>query len=520
MNKRLVQVLRSGVAVVGLIGLCSCVVTPAGNVAEEKPKKARKKASASVQPVRVGKSYAWQGFPLPCNSPDDAQILIEKEAPREVRLNEEYTYELKVSNRSKYPVANVMITDTLPEGFRMLKVSPMPAQQGQELQWDLGTMSPQQVRRLRVTGKAVEPGRMSHSGGARLNFAYDITTVVDAVEPMLELKAEGSTDVVISDPIDVLLEVRNDGTAPAKGAKIECTLPKGLLTKEGKSKIDLPVGNLASGEALKFDLSLMASAVGTYETRFVATAVGGLTRTASVRTTVRKPKLRIDAQAPKMRFVGNMIRYEITLTNIGDADARETEIRQMLADGTSLAAADEGGQADGNAVVWKVGTLKPNETKKVSARVVGKRIMMARSTVSAKAKAANDVEAAMMTDIQGIAALLLEVGDINDPVPVGDTETYVIQTTNQGSLPATQITVSCVLEDSMEYVKASGASKCQPEGNVLKFEPLPALDPQGKAVWEVTIKALEAGDVRFRVSVESGQLERPVQESEATHFYR
>lgn len=507
------------VCVVGLLG-SGCVVTPGIMETEEAPSEARRSKKAGAAMADADRSYVWRGFPMPCRSPKDAQILLEKEAPREVRLNEEYVYELRVTNRSKYDVDSITITDTLPQNFKALKFNPMPAAKGSEVKWDLGTISPGQTKLIMVTGKAIAPGRILHTGSAHLSFNFELGPVVDAVEPMLDLRAEGAPDVVISDPIPITLEVRNEGSAPARNVKVDSTLPEGILTQQGKSTIEIAVGTLDPGRVFKVGLSLMATQVGSFKTPFVATADGGMRKTVIVSTSVRKPKLTVLAKAPGKRFVGNIIRYEITVTNVGDADARNVVIREVLAEGTQLASADEGGLAEGNMVLWNIGTLKPKESKKVTARVVAKRIMVARATVDVKADAADSVDAAMVTDILGIPAILLEVGDINDPVPLGETETYVVQVTNQGSLPATRIAVQCTLEDTMEFVKATGATKCRAEGDTLMFEPLPALDPQGRAVWEITVKAVGEGDVRFRISVNSDQLTRPVEESEATHFYQ
>ena len=56
-------------------------------------------------------------------------------------------------------------------------------------------------------------------------------------------------------------------------------------------------------------------------------------------------------------------------------------------------------------------------------------------------------------------------------------------------------------------------------GNTVTFQPLPSLAPKAKATWRVTVKALKAGDVRFTAVMNTDQLTRPVQETEATHLY-
>jgi uncharacterized repeat protein (TIGR01451 family) len=48
----------------------------------------------------------------------------------------------------------------------------------------------------------------------------------------------------------------------------------------------------------------------------------------------------------------------------------------------------------------------------------------------------------------------------------------------------------------------------------------PALDPKDKATWRVKIKAVNPGDIRLKVQMTSAMLKRPVEETEATHFYK
>jgi uncharacterized repeat protein (TIGR01451 family) len=80
------------------------------------------------------------------------------------------------------------------------------------------------------------------------------------------------------------------------------------------------------------------------------------------------------------------------------------------------------------------------------------------NVASVSATCAESVKASAKTDVMGIAAILLEVVDVSDPIEVGKNETYVITVTNQGSAPDTDIVVKCKLEEGMQYVTSSGAS--------------------------------------------------------------
>ena len=122
----------------------------------------------------------------------------------------------------------------------------------------------------------------------------------------------------------------------------------------------------------------------------------------------------------------------------------------------------------------------------------------------------------MVTDVEGIEALLVEVVDDNDPVPVGEFINYDVEVTNTGSLEATGISVVATLTPEMEFVESTGASKSRLEGNTVIFDVLPALAPSAKATWKVRVKAVGEGDLRFRLEVKSDQLQRPVSEEESS----
>ena len=108
---------------------------------------------------------------------------------------------------------------------------------------------------------------------------------------------------------------------------------------------------------------------------------------------------------------------------------------------------------------------------------------------------------------------------MEDPIELGEHETYVITTTNQGTTVGTNISVVCTLEDNVEYSSSSGPTTASVQGNTVTFMPLARLEAKASATWHVMVKAKKPGDVRFQVSINSDQLSRPVTETEATELY-
>ena len=95
----------------------------------------------------------------------------------------------------------------------------------------------------------------------------------------------------------------------------------------------------------------------------------------------------------------------------------------------------------------------------------------------------------------------------------------MITVTNQGSATATNIRIVCTLEDNVKYISSAGATSGTIEGSTIRFLPLGSLDPQEKAVWRIVVVAQTPGDVRFKAIMNSDELSRPVEETEATHLY-
>ena len=79
--------------------------------------------------------------------------------------------------------------------------------------------------------------------------------------------------------------------------------------------------------------------------------------------------------------------------------------------------------------------------------------------------------------------------------------------------------IRAYLEDSMQYVSVSGATRGSFADGVVTFDALPSLAPGAKAEWRVVVKAVEATDARFRVVMNTNELQRDVMETEATRFF-
>lgn len=455
--------------------------------------------------------------PLRTYSADNA-IRLDRLAPAEVPLNVPFDYTLKVTNVAQTPLHDVVVLEHLPKHFRLRSSDPEAETADGNLRWTVGWLDPKASREIRVSGVATTADNVKPR--ATVTFAAPpVCADIAVVEPKLTLTTTASREVLVCDPIELQFVVTNDGTGVAEGVQIVDRLPAGLWTTQDKTELVLNVGTLAPGQSRQLAGSLKAAATGEYVTKAVATANGGLKAEATTTTIVRQPVLAIAKTGPARRYIGRPATYEITVANEGDAPAANTIVEDTIPQGAQGVRTSPPGTVSGSKVVWQLGTLAVNASKKVSITYALTGAGSLAQAATATAVCANTVTAKAETTVYGIAAVLLEVIDTDDPVQVGGQTTYMITATNQGSSPSTNVQIAVAVEDAEEIVAASGPTDVTIEGNTARSAPLAALAPKAKATWQVTVKALKEGDVRFRATMTTAELGRNVEETEATQLY-
>lgn len=470
-------------------------------------------------PSMSGGGMTWSSLAYPTGDARTSAIGIEKGVPGEVRLNQPYEYLIVVTNLTGLTLKDVAVSEQL-EGALTINSSTPAGRAGTAgtYNWVIGSLGPNESKTIRINATATKEGTVGSCASVTYNSLLCAT--VPVVQPALAITKTGPAEVLKCEEITYRFVVRNTGTGSVDNVVINDPLPNGLTTLDGKNAISFSVGTLKAGESKEYTARVKAAAKGNYSNTATVSATGGYNASSQpVATVVREPALRITKTGPAREFIGRNATYEITVTNTGDGDARDTMIEDTVpADARFISASDGGAFANGK-VTWNAGTLKPGASKKVTVTLSRDSAGALNNTAVARAFCAEAVTANAQTVYSGIPALLLEVIDIEDPDLVGTTETYVITVTNQGSAPATNIRIVATVEPNQTHESNSGPTRGTVAGPVLTFEPLASLAPQAKATWRVIVKNVKAGDVRFRVSMTADQLTRPVEETESTNIY-
>ncbi|MHC4749464.1 MAG: hypothetical protein ACYTFW_06270 [Planctomycetota bacterium] len=458
----------------------------------------------------VSRAYPW---------PECGVVQLDKTMPKEVGLNRAFNYSIKVTNLTDTRLTDIVITEELPGNFRFISANPTAKEDMNKLVWELDMLGPKANKQLTVSGMATYSDTLKYCTTI-ITPVIPACTSVEVIQPRLKLVKTAPAEVLLCDSIPTKFVVANAGTGSVPNVKIIETLPPGLRTTDGKSQLVFEAGTLMAGQSRQFSTELRATKAGTYVSKAVASSASGLrAESAETTTVVGLPVLTIRKTGFERQYIGRPINYEITVTNKSDVSAKNTVIEDTIPEGVDSVKATAGAKLSGSKLVWEIGTLAPDASKKVVVSYTPNSAGTLMSSATATAYCTETVTDSVRTAVTGIPAVLLEVVDVEDPVRIGSRATYVIRVTNQGSATATNIRITCILEDNVRYISSAGATTSSMEGDTIRFLPLSNLAPKAKAAWRVVVEAVKPGDMRFKAIMNVDQLTRPVEETESTHLY-
>jgi uncharacterized repeat protein (TIGR01451 family) len=447
------------------------------------------------------------------------KIAIDKSCTASGLVGDTITYNIVVSNPSQVDATNVVVTDSMPAGISYVSSTPAGSASGNTVTWTLGTVSPSAPVNITVQGKAAQVGRFTNCAEVRADYNLNAKDCCDTVitSPKLIVTKTCTKECTTCDNIEYVITVRNEGDGTASGVRVVDTLPAGITASTATT---FDVGELGAGQSKEMRITAKASKPGTYSNTVRATGAGGLTSEAECTTIVRQPQLDVQKVGPTgKRYIGRPVDYTITVSNKGDTVAKGTVLTDTVPAGLQFVSASDGGAASGSAITWNLGDMAPGATKTVTVRFNATVAGEVKNVATARA-VCTEATADAVVRPEGIAAVLLEVIDISDPIEVGAQETYEITVTNQGSANDTNIVVKIEIPAEMDFVSAAGPTQGTASGKSVVFAPLPSLAPKAKAVYKLVTKGTKSADVRLRVEMTTDQTApTPVIETESTHVY-
>ncbi|MEX1024867.1 MAG: hypothetical protein WD226_07280 [Planctomycetota bacterium] len=384
--------------------------------------------------------------------------------------------------------------------------------------WTVGLLEPGQSATIQVRAVAHEEGTVQTC--AVVEYAPAFCSTLEVGAPDLMVRAEVLRDAeYICDEQAIHFAVRNAGSAASEPVTLIVRLPEGL-NAEGQSEIQENLGPIEPGEEAEHRIQLTADRGGRFDVRTLARAGDREIQSRTLTFEVLEPQLELRLDGPSEETIGRSLRYRATLRNTGDVPAQETVLAFELPEqARDLSISGGSGLQRASESMFQIGTLEPGDSR--SLEVQFDLAAPGDITVRAMSEAycVERMTETVQTTASGIPAILLEVVDERDPVPVGETTVYNIRVKNQGSAPGLSVDVRAQLPEGFELVQAEGETQASSEGNMITFATIERIEPGDVVGWNVEVRATAEGQVTFRVEMQSEAQGQEVYELEPTTVF-
>jgi len=483
---------------------------------------------------RVPREIALPAEPLSENPAADSpparkpqpQVEIEKLAPATAVLGRPMVYTIHVRNTGEIPAHQVVVEDVIPADVEMEGSIPRAQQKDDRLIWKLGTLPAGEERKISV--RVIPRNEGTIGGVATVNFAVEPTPAKRAAaSPQLKFDVTAPRQVAVGTPVEFNFKIRNIGTVPANSVTIRDVLPAALRHPEGDD-LEYNLGEIAAGKMQEVKLVLTAAQAGPTVNRIVVTADGNVAEEAQVQLEVTGPTLAVARTGPKKLFPSKVGNYVNTVTNPGVGPATGVSIVETVPSGMEFVEASDGGTYNTakRTITWTTKLLNAGESKtvKVALKSAARATQAQISVVRAFDSAGSSGETFAATQVAGVPALTIEIGEIPALVEAGETLKVPVRILNRGSDNATGVKVTISLPAGLQLVSADGPTSHREFGvtqpaqgtKEIQFAPIARIDPQADVVIELTLTARTAGTARLDVQAHCDQLPDPIRREEVT----
>lgn len=467
------------------------------------------------------------------------QISVQKLAPAAAVVGGPLPFRITVMNTGSVATQGVTIRDTVPDTLNLVGSNPPATLQGNNLIWSFGPLQPSQALSVEFTCTPTQAGTVTNCAEAATpeGLLARSCSTTQIQQGGLTVSKTGPASALVGQPVTFQIIVTNPGTAPIADVRLVDQFDAGFAPLNGSNVAELPVGVVGPGESKVVPITLTPTTPGRLCNRITAEAAGGLSAAAEHCVEVHQPQLSISKSGPNVALVGANVDFVITVRNTGAIPAADVVVRDPLPAELQPIAAP-GGAVQGQNALWSLGALVPGEERRLAltARAVAVGSNVCNSAVVAALGVPDQHSPPVCMQVRGVQAILTELIDRADPVPVGGETTYAIRITNQGSVPLTNVTLECVVPPEMEFVEAeyvdprTGQRATTPpeydaRTRTVRFPPFsglqgqPGMMPRKEITYQVQVRAVRPGDARFQTRVSADQIKTPIVDQESTQCY-
>lgn len=446
-------------------------------------------------------------------------LTVEKSAPEEIQIGKPAIFALRVRNVGEVAAHGVEVHDEVPQGTELIEARPEAASIAEgRVVWSVGTLKPGDETIVEMELMPTAEGEIGSV--ASVYFASQASARTRSTRPQLALDVTVPGEVLLGENVTLSIKISNPGTGKATGVVLTENIPEQLDHPAG-AELEYEIGEIKPGDSRQVDLRMSAVKAGQVINQLVARGDGQLQAQQQTKFRVVAPQLEVTMQGPKRRYLDRQATYTVTVSNPGTAPAKEVQLVTHLPKGLQFVGADNSGEYDPetNSVHWALAELPAQQTGQVTLTALpveaGEQMLRVES-VAERGLTAEQEEVVM---VEGVAAILFQVGDVDDPIEVGGETTYEIRVVNQGSKAASNVRVVAIFPRALKPRSAKGPTRYTIEGQQVRFQPLGRLAPKDETSFQVRAQGLETGDLRVQVQLVTDEMQSPVTKEESTRVF-
>ncbi len=496
---------------------------PANEETRQPPVSRRAPASEVAEPTGASAAGELVGTGRPgdrhLEGMQSPVLTIEKKAPPEVQVGAPAVFQILVRNTGHVAAHEIEIVDEIPAGAELLGTSPQAALADDgTLVWQLGSLGPGEQSMVELQLVPLDEGELGSL--AQVRFSAQASARTLATRPVLAVEISAPDRAMIRDAVRLTIQLLNTGSGAAHDVVVQTQLPEGLAHPAGGT-LEYEVGSLAPGETRTLELEVTAAQAGTAEPLVLVRGAGDLAAEASRLVEVVAPALEVTMDGPKRRYLERQATYTVSVSNPGTAPARQVELITYLPPGLKFVEANNYGEYDPRtrAVRWLLEELPAQQQGEVTLVAMPVEPGEQKLLIEGRAEEGLSAQEEQTVVVEGLAAILFEVVDVEDPIEVGAETAYEIRVVNQGTKAASRLEVTALLPEGLELLDADGPTAHRLESGQVSFAPLDHLAPKSETVFHLRVRGRRAGDARLRVQLLTDEIQAPVTKEESTRIY-
>lgn len=451
-------------------------------------------------------------------------LMVSKTGPGQINFNEEFTYEVTVTNNGNGALTNVVVTDALPTEFTLVSSAPAAATTTTGPTWNLGTLTQGESKSVSLTVSSATAGnyvnRVSVTSDEGQTGGAEAATTVQSPTVTITKTANPGT-ILVGQQSTFTITATNNGDGFASNVRVVDTLPDGMemvsttpqATVGSDGSLSWTIDSLGgAGASETFTIVAQGNSGGSLVNR--ATISGdGVADTAEATVVVQTTSIGLEKTGGSVMYIGGERDYQITATNSGTANLTGVVITDTIPDGLSYVRS-ENGIFNANTVTWTVGELAAGASTTVTLTMRGEAAGEFTNEAGVTTDQGVGANANFEVAVLAAAGATLQLSDNPDPVGVGERVTYTATLTNQS--PNSSITNVRVTVDIPTEFTILDAGTATATNNSIVFPVIDTLGIGETQTYTIMVQAIDAGDVVAQATLVYDEFSQPIIAQEGT----